>query len=94
MSSVIAQTTNVHNITVIKFINAPRYRGDYIDISNGDTLELFGISRLTKGNNEGGIRAKVRCPQQKGGVCEVIIDGLDFEVIVNYSGSISIGIHI
>lgn len=82
----------VINVTVIRFIDAPHYRNNDVDISDGDTLRLFGIERLTRGNNQGGLRAKVPHTEIPTGRCELIIENRDFEVIVNYTGPVSVGI--
>jgi hypothetical protein len=86
------QQTEVYEATVIKFIDPPLYRSNNVDLTNGDMLELFSISRLTKGKNQGGLRAKVCHVEIPSGRCEVIIENRDFEVLVNYSGVINAGI--
>ncbi len=85
------ETKVVLNTTVIQFNTAPHYRNNDVDISNGNVLELYSIARLS-GNNKGGIRAKVAHTEIPGERCDVLIEGCDFEVIVNYSGTVSIGI--
>lgn len=82
----------VINATVIRLIDAPHYRNNDVDISDGDTLRLLGIARLTRGNNQGGLRAKVLHTEIPSGECELIIENRDFEVIVNYTGLVSVGI--
>jgi hypothetical protein len=86
------EKTEVIKSTVITFIDPPHYRNNNVDLSTGDTLKLLGIDRLTKGKNQGDLRAKVPHIDNITQECDVIIESRYFKVVVNYTGLVNIGI--
>ncbi len=87
-----SQVENVKNAVVIRFTNGACYRDQEVDFANGFTLRLLGISPMSSGGSQGGLRASIPRIGQPKPECRVRIDNREFEVIVDYSGPVSTGI--